>query len=151
MNLQAKRLSGSTFSAEDILEVLTDTGNQEIISIVHTIELVSGVNVTHGGGGQPNDYLHYKASERDANEDGIIDYSTSTMSVVQVEQGTSVIKVVAMIRTAATKAAYQQAYADFVNQPLDEQGTGTAPEEVDFNEVLKTGELVLTWGNDTLV
>ena len=151
MNLQAKRLSGSTFSAEDILEVLLDTGNQEIISVVHTIELVSGVNVTHGGGGQPNEYLHYKSSERDANEDGIIDYSTSTMSVVQVEQGTSVIKVVAMIQTEATKAEYLQAYADFVNQPLDEQETGTAPEEADFNEVLKTGELVLTWGNDTLV
>ncbi len=99
MNLQARRISGSTFTAEDKLEVRFDSDNQLIESVVHTIGLVSGINVTHGGGAQPGEYLHYKAIERDADDNGVIDYSDVEMALVQESQGVSVIKVMCQIFT----------------------------------------------------
>ena len=162
MNITARRSSGSTFSAEDRLEVTFDSDNQTMASVVHTIELVSGINVTHGGGGLAGDYLHYKAVERDADADGIIDYSDIEMALVQESQGTSVIKVVCEAVTKADADNFtveMQAYSQrAIDAGVDEEN----PNGIDgtFTEttpnpptptVLKTGEITLEWSTDTFV
>jgi len=154
MNLQARRISGSSFSAEDKLEVTLNTDNQALTSAIHTIELVSGVNVTHGGGAQPDEYLHYKAVERDADDDGIIDYSDVEMALVQAEQGTSVIKVVCAVITKADADAFNtevEAWAERkeVAEGLEEEFTEEAPTLEPT--ILKTGEITLEWTEDTFV
>ena len=154
MNLQARRISGSSFSAEDKLEVTLNTDNQALSSAVHTIELVSGVNVTHGGGGQPDEYLHYKAVERDADGDGIIDYSDVEMALVQTEQGTSVIKVVCAVITKADADAFNTLFEEWnerkeVAEGLEEEFTEEAPTLEPT--ILKTGDITLEWTEDTFV
>jgi uncharacterized beta-barrel protein YwiB (DUF1934 family) len=154
MNIQARRTSGSTFSAEDKLEVTFNSDNQPMASVVHTVELISGSNVTHGGGGQPDEYLHYKATERDADNDGIIDYSDIEMALIQEEQGTSVIKVKC---GAVTKADVDASIAEVeawierkgVAEGLDEEFTEVAPT---FEPtILTTGEITLEWSDDNFV
>jgi len=154
MNLQARRISGSSFSAEDKLEVTFASDNQPMSSVVHTIELVSGANVTHGGGGQPDEYLHYKAIERDADADGIIDYSDIEMALVQETQGTSVIKVVCQAVTKAEADAFNvevEAYNERkeVAEGLEEEFTEEPPTLTPT--ILKTGEITLEWSDDTFV
>jgi hypothetical protein len=165
MNIQARKISGSAFSAEDKLEVTLGSDNQPMASVVHTIELVSGVNVTHGGGGLVGDYLHYKATERDADADGIIDYSDIEMTLVQEEQGVSVIKVVSQVMNQADSEANQaagQAQATElkawterkeVAAGLEEEFTEPEPTAPTYIEptILKTGEITLEWSDDTFV
>jgi hypothetical protein len=154
MNITARRISGSAFSAEDKLEVTFNSDNQPVVSVVHTIELVSGINVTHGGGGLVGDYLHYKAVERDADADGIVDYSDIEMALVQESQGTSVIKVVCEAVTKADADAFnveKEAYIERqqVALGLEEEFTEDAPTLTPT--VLKTGEITLEWTTDTFV
>ncbi len=154
MNITARRISGSTFSAEDKLEVTFNSDNQPMASVVHTLELVSGVNVTHGGGGLVGDYLHYKAVERDADADGIIDYSDIEMALVQESQGTSVIKVVCEAVTKAEADAFKTEYEAWAERKevalgLEEEFTEVAPTLTPT--VLKTGEITLEWTTDTFV
>jgi hypothetical protein len=154
MNITARRISGSAFSAEDKLEVTFNSDNQPMSSVVHTIELVSGINVTHGGGGLAGDYLHYKASERDADADGIIDYSDIEMALVQESQGTSVIKVVCEAVTIADTDAFSVEMKAYIERKevaigLEEEFTEVAPTITPT--VLKTGEITLEWTTDTFV
>ena len=103
--------------------------------MIHTIEQISGVAVTHGGGAPADEYLHYKNTSTDANSDGIVDYSTVMMSLVQTGKGTSVIKVVCGV---ITKAEVQvTAYED--------NGTTITP------TIYKTGEITLEWADDSFV
>ncbi len=154
MNIQARRISGSSFSAEDKLEVTFNSDNQPMASVVHTVELVSGVNVTHGGGGQPNEYLHYKAVERDADGDGVIDYSDVVMALVQEEQGTSVVKVKC---EAVTKAASDILIVELeawnerkgVAEGLEEEFTEEPP--TIEPTTITTGDITLEWSEDTFV
>ena len=150
MNLQARKISGSTFTKEDKLEVVLNTDNQPMASVVHTIELVSGVNVTHGGGGQPDKYLHYKAVERDADADGIIDYSSVIMNLVQEEKGTSVIKVVCQVTTKADIDNYNAEYIAWENTPQDGTKLGTEPTPPSPT-TFKTGDITLEWNEDVFV
>ena len=82
-NLKAKRILGGQFTADDTLEIQLTTAT-DLYSCVQHIEVVSGIDVTHGGGAASGTALHYKAEERDADGDGIIDYSSSEMTIVQV-------------------------------------------------------------------
>jgi hypothetical protein len=154
MNLQARRISGSSFSAEDKLEVTFNSDNQPISSVVHTIELVSGSNVTHGGGGQPDEYLHYKAVERDADSNSVIDYSDIEMALIQETQGTSVIKVKCEAVTKAEADAFNTEVESWmerkeVAEGLDEEFTEEAPT---FEPtILTTGEITLEWSDDNFV
>jgi hypothetical protein len=155
MNIQARRISGSSFSAEDKLEVTFNSDNQPMSSVVHTIELVSGSNVTHGGGGQPNEYLHYKSVYRDAEEDGVIDYSDVEMALVQETQGTSVIKVIAKVITKAQIDTFNAdgiAYQDRVDDVLNkgEEVVEEPPLPIEAT-VIKTGDITLEWGDDNFV
>jgi hypothetical protein len=154
MNIQARRISGSSFSAEDKLEVTFSSDNQPMSSVVHTIELVSGSNVTHGGGGQPNEYLHYKAVERDADGDGVIDYSDVVMALVQETQGTSVIKVKCEAVTKAEADAFNTEYEYWeerhnVATGLEEEFTEEPPTLEPT--ILTTGEITLEWSDDNFV
>jgi hypothetical protein len=154
MNLQARRISGSSFSAEDNLEVVFNSDNQPMASVVHTIELVSGSKVTHGGGGQPDECLHYKASERDADDDGIIDYSDIEMALVQETQGTSVIKVKCDAITKAEADAFNAEVEAWnerkaVAGGLDEEFTEEPPTLEPIT--LTTGEIILEWSDDNFV
>ena len=135
MELKARRISGSSFSAEDRLEVTFDSDGKDISVMTHTIELISGVAVTHGGGAPADEYLHYKNTVTDANADGIIDYSGVEMPLVQVEKGTSVIKVVCGVITKAEVDA------------LDNDGFPGTLEPT----IYKTGEITLQWSDDNFV
>jgi hypothetical protein len=149
MDIQARRISGSSFSAEDKLEVTFNSDNQLMASVVHTIELVSGSNVTHGGGGQPDEYLHYKAVERDADDNGIIDYSKVFIQVEQTTTGTAVVRVKAQYITQQMTDEHTQEYQDWENEPesddKSEEGPALTPIE------LSTGEITLEWSEDSFV
>lgn len=154
MNLQARKHRASPTSPLDSIEVVLDTDNQALASAVHTIELVSGVNVTHGGGAQPGEYLHYKAVERDADDDGIIDYSNVIMELAQEVEGISVIKANALVITKSEADAYRTAVESFkerkeVAEGAEEEFTEVAPTLTPT--VLKTGEITLEWSTDTFV
>jgi len=162
MNLQARKISGSEFSSEDKIEVTFSSDSQTIASVLHTVELVSGVNVTHGGGGQPNEYLHYKSLDRDAESDGIIDYSNVEMALVQDVRGTSVIKVVCVVTTKADLDLFQasvEAYQErAVVAGVDEEhplGINDSFDEVFSDNVnttiLSTGDITLEWSDDNFV
>lgn len=153
MNITARRISGSTFSAEDKLEVIFNSDNQPMASVIHTIELVSGVNVTHGGG-QPDEYLHYKAVERDSDDYGVIDYSNIEMALVQDTQGTSVIKVKCKVVTKAELDAFnadmeawleRKEVAEGAEEEFTEESPTLEPTE------LTTSEITLEWIEDTFV
>jgi|TARA_B110000495_G_C22377587_1_gene244631 hypothetical protein len=133
MELKARRISGSPFSAEDRLDVTFDSDGEDMSLVIHTIEQISGVAVTHGGGAPADEYLHYKNLEADANADGIIDYSNVEMHLVQAEQGTSVIKVVCSAITVAQVTA------------KEDNGTTVTP------TIYKTGALTLEWHDDGFV
>jgi len=150
MNLQARRISGSAFSAEDKLEVTFNSDNQPMASVVHTIELVSGINVTHGGGGLVGDYLHYKSVSLDADADGIIDYSSIEMALAQEVKGASVIKVQCRAISMVDNDANIDAYENWVNEPESEGKPETPPIQIDAT-IYETGEITLEWGDDTLV
>ena len=133
MELKARRISGTSFSAEDRLEITFDSDGEDISVMIHTIEQISGVAVTHGGGAPADEYLHYKNTATDANSDGIVDYSTVMMFLVQAEKGTSVIKVVCSTVTVAQVTAYE------------DNGTTITP------TIYKTGEITLEWADDSFV
>jgi len=161
VKLQAKRIEGSNFTAGDKLEVVLDSDNQILSIVSHTIEVVSGVNVTHGGGGAAGSYLHYKSSERDVNADGIIDYSNVLMSLVQESQGSSIIKVICSVTTKDQEDTFNVEITDYFQRATDAGVTEELPNGTDgaFNEkppaptstVLKTGDIILEWSEDTFV
>ena len=43
MELKARRISGSSFTAEDRLEITFDSDGEDISVMIHTIEQISGV------------------------------------------------------------------------------------------------------------
>lgn len=161
MNLQARKIGGSLFTAEDVIEATLDTGGQNLASAVHTVEVVSGPEVTHGGGAPSGDYLHYKAIERDTDANGFIDYSSVVMRLEQAEKGTSVVKINCKYVTEAEASAYEEAVAiytqAYADAGVDEEnpngidGTFTLePPQLPIN-LIETGEITLEWGDDTFV
>ena len=151
MNLQARRIKGDQFTAEDKLEVVLNTNNTDLASAFHTVEVVSGVAVTHGGGAPAGDFLHYKAYERDANADGVIDYSTIEMQLEQASQGASVVKVVCEAVTKADSDTYRLALQAWKDAKEEQGDSFTDPQPEVNKTVLETGEITLNWSDDTLV
>jgi hypothetical protein len=168
MNIQARRISGSSFSAEDILEAVLDTEGQDLAYATHTIKMVSGPTVTHGGGAPVGEYLHYKALLRDdgtsdADANGIINYSQVQMGVTQQEKGLSVIKVVCSLIKKEDVDAFNTVREAFMQRRAD---AGVDEENVhgindDFYEelpevpyapsILESGEVTLEWSDDNFV
>ena len=161
-SLRAKQISGSKYTAGDEIETRFQYDG-DMQSCVQYIELLSGVDVTHGGGTAADERLHYKALERDADENGIIDYTTTKMRVVQAQKGESVIKVVFEIVTkpqhdtwVTEYTAWEDEYVTQVtleNGDVDYQVDAGAPDRPDYPSlsVYKSGEIVLEWRDDTFV
>jgi hypothetical protein len=161
MNLKARRDRASNTSKIDSLEVILDTDNNDMATVFHTIEVVSGVNVTHGGGAKAGQYLHYKSSETDADADGIIDYSNVIMELEQEKQGISVIRVHCEVVTMAQRIAYRdavKAWSDTSTESGLSSNKNGEPMESTLIEPsvptpleLITGEITLEWYEDTFV
>ena len=158
--LKARKILGGSFTAEDTLETqFTYTG--DLRSNVNYLEIVSGPTVTHGGGAPAATRLHYKAHARDDGStdevDGIIDYASSIMTVLQSAKGTSVIKVVGeyLLKSDydAWKAEYDIWAEAYVLSPAgdDMQVAEGAPPQPGYPDltVIKSGELTLEWLDDT--
>jgi hypothetical protein len=156
MGLKIKRLSGSQYSADDVLEAQLDVGD-DIVLALHTVNIVSGEQLTHGGGGAVGEHLHYKNNENDADANGIIDYSTVEIAVVQLTKGTSVVNVSCNFTTKAENDTFQTEYTEWegrIDAFVDEGG-----DRNDFTELPPTypsttvtsGDITLEWSDDTLV
>jgi hypothetical protein len=104
IKLRARRTEGGTYTPDDRLEIKLDYVGP-IHHCVHYLEVVSGGEVTHGGGASSDSPLHYKAQERDADGDGIIDYSTVQMTLVQTQRGRNDVKVCCEV---VTQEEYEQ-------------------------------------------
>lgn len=144
-------MEGSQYSKIDRLEVILNYDKTLINGgIAHTIDMVSGPVVTHGGGGNPGETLHYKSAEHDASEDGVIDYTSVEMEVVQSAKGTSVIKVVAVYLLQADVVAFEVAQLAWVNEP---ESDTKVLEQPDFPSprIIKTGDITLAWEDATFV
>ena len=156
-NLKAKRILGGQFSADDTIEIQLTT-ETDVYSCIQHIEVVSGVDVTHGGGAASATALHYKAQDRDADGDGVIDYSSSEMTIVQVEKGTSVVKVVANIILLSTHNtfktsfdAWMEANTSNLNTTLNEGSSWDDVPTYPATTEYKSGELTLVWSDDSFV
>ena len=161
-DLKARRVLGGRFTADDTLELqFTYTGTA--YRCAQHIEIVSGVYVTHGGGAAAGENLHYKAIERDADGDGVIDYNSTQMTIVQEEKGTSVVKAVVEIILKSEHDAWvkehevwHDAYVTETtgeNDETIEEVADDAPSPPAYPTVTeyKSGEITLEWDDDTFV
>ncbi len=156
-DLKAKLVRGDKYSAEDVLELqLTIDGSAH--SCVQHIEIVSGATVTHGGGAPAETPLHYKSVENDANDDGVIDYSSSQMKVLQSEKGITVCKAVATVILKADYDAWKTAHDTWIAEHTEEVdgdrmqkiGSPNAPAYPSAT-TYKSGNITLEWADDTFV
>lgn len=113
MILQARKKGGDKVDARNLIDtrIVFSEGEQLVkgeFSAVHSIEVVSGVPVTHGGGAPEGTFLHYKSLETDVDSDGDIDYSETTMHTTMKVPGTSEIKVLAQVTIVADLVAVQE-------------------------------------------
>jgi|8_EtaG_2_1085327.scaffolds.fasta_scaffold04044_3 hypothetical protein len=161
--LTAKRLWGDQFTSEDLIESkfeYSDLGKLE--QCITTIELVSGVTVTHGGGASAGDNLHYKDVGVHGDSDGYIDYTTQNIQVKQTEKGDSVIRIVLSYLTVTDhnkyladyktwSDAYQttEVYADGEEVTSTAEGSPAAP-TWSFTSI-KSGEISLKYADDPFV
>ena len=150
MILQAKRNKGDSFTSEDELQVqFIDVDLSVGAFPIYSIEVVSGVAVTHGGGALAGDFLNYS-------EDTSI-VPTLTMKVEQVAKGTSIIKVVVrysddaadFLAHASAVEAYDLEYNLITDPVLIPEYN--PPEYVTNYITIKTGAIELEWGDDVFV
>ena len=162
MELKVRAVSGSRYTPDDRIEVkLTYEGH--LYTCLHHVEVESGPDVTHGGGANSNTYIHYKNHDRDSDSDGVVDYSSATMIIEQVEKGTSVVRIEAEMAPLAAYQAYVTAYQqwddDYVSRTIDEFGdlqttiADGAPAEPQAPApwVEQSGEITLEWFDDNFV
>ncbi len=157
MSLKARLIRGDKYSAEDVVECqLTISGAAH--SCVHHVEIVSGATVTHGGGAPAATPLHYKAVERDADSDGVIDYSSSEMKILQSEKGTTVVKIVADVLLKADYDAWKTSYDAWIDEHtevvegerMQKIGSPNQP-AYPSTTTYKSGNITLEWADDTFV
>ena len=158
--LKAKRVSGNQYTALDTIEVQF-TYEGTLHTCVQTVTMISGPTVTHGGGAAADVRLHYKAPERDADIHGAVDYSTSTMDIVQSAKGTSVVKVVADVILKSDYDTFMAAHVEWRDAYVlsaDVDGAEWrlaegAPAAPTYPEVTtyESGAITLVWADDTFV
>ena len=113
--LTARRTEGGIYTPDDKLEIKLDYVGP-IYLCVHFIEVVSGGEVTHGGGASSSAPLHYKAIERDTDGDGNIDYSTVQMTLVQTQRGRTDVKVCCDVITQEEQNAFLAETREWVSK-----------------------------------
>ena len=163
VTLTARRSRGDMFTAEDDIEVVFDYSDVGIMQEAFcTIEQISGVTVTHGGGAAAEAYLHYKAYDLHADADGYIDYTNQSVQCTQAEKGVSVIKIKVQYCTKTDYDAWQTSMTAFqathettevlANGEVIVTRADDAPQEPQLTyDTLKTGEITLNWSDDTFV
>ena len=164
ITLKARRSSGDQYTNEDNIELVFDySGEGKMHEAFVTIEQVSGVTATHGGGAPAGEWLHYKAYDLHADDAGYIDYTNTNVQVHQKTKGTSVIKVKCKYITKAQHDAFKTALDDWNEEYLVEtvlkdvtsmftQPDADAPEQpASTFTTLTTGNITLTWGDDSFV
>jgi len=163
VTLQARRMKGDMFTADDDIEVVfnySEVGT--MYEATTTIEQVSGVTVTHGGGAPAGTYLHYKAYDLHGDENGFIDYSAQKVQVEQAEKGVSVIKIKVQYLSkadfdtwSAAMATYKDTYVTtevLADGTIKETSDDDAPNPPTYSySYLTTGEITLNWSDDTFV
>jgi len=109
MLIQARTVAGFKTNAQSVIDTRLDweSAVRETITVTHTIEAVSGVSATHGGGAAAGVYLHYKNVDVDADSDGTVDYTNTQINSTLAEKGTAVIKICATIDSLADRTAAQ--------------------------------------------
>ena len=113
--LKARRLEGGKYTPDDKLEIKLDYEGP-LHYCVHYLEVISGGEVTHGGGASSTTPLHYKAVERDADGDGNIDYSTVEMTLVQTQRGRNDVKVCCDLVTKTDHDAFVAKTAEWISK-----------------------------------
>jgi hypothetical protein len=132
--LKARRTEGGKYTPDDKLEIKLDYVGP-IYLCVHYLEVVSGGEVTHGGGAASSTPLHYKAIERDADGDGNIDYSTVNMTLVQTQRGRNDVKVCCDVITIEEQEAFLAENRDWVSK----NSVQTEKRMHDFSKFEETG------------
>jgi hypothetical protein len=148
MNLKVKRITGGIFTEADRLEIVLDSEGNDMVQVLHKVEVVSGIDVTHGGGADAETWLHYKENQ----EEGFIDYSNVQMDVSQVAKGASVIKVQMEGFTISRWNDYLSDVETYNNQPyVGEEDSLEEPIVDDYKTTLETGSITLEWLDDEFV
>ena len=155
MNITARKISGSLYTPEDILEIKFDGDSKTLEHMYYSLEVVSGPSVTHGGGGLAGDYLHYQSYDN-LDKDGDFDYSTCEMVVSQMVKGVSTIKIKGKYLTKLQRLAYiaafeaweDKAYAVVSSEAID---LSNQPNVDDYTVVIETGNIILDWSDDVFV
>ena len=132
--LKARRTEGGKYTPDDKLEIKLDYVGP-IYLCVHYLEVVSGGEVTHGGGAASSTPLHYKAIERDADGDGNIDYSTVNMTLVQTQRGRNDVKVCCDVITIEEQEAFLVETREWVSK----NAVQTEKREHNFSKFGETG------------
>ena len=150
MNLQVRKINGNVYTAEDTVEVNFTGDSKTLKTMFYTVEVVSGIDVTHGGGASSGEYLHYKALERDADADGDIDYTSSEMTIVQAEKGESVVKIKGEYITKLAFDEYNVASEQYEEilatlKKLEEIEAHKQNKPTLTPEHLTTGNITLAW------
>tara|TARA_B100000470_G_C19648016_1_gene327381 strand:- start:13 stop:561 length:549 start_codon:yes stop_codon:yes gene_type:complete len=107
MNIQTRRKIGSPLLFNETLEVQTDyseTGDPFLVT--HSIELIDGPSITHGGGAKAGAFLHYIAADIDEDCSGNTDYALFEMVVKQEAEGVSRFKILADVVSVEAQNAF---------------------------------------------
>jgi hypothetical protein len=136
MNLQARRSKGGVYTSEDILEVKLNRENEDLNNATFYLEVVSGPEVTHGGGAPSSEQLNYVSLDAIT---GVGD-TVLNMPVVQASKGTSVVRVVVKYMSTANTLGFKELYDAWVSNG------GVAPTPVQYS-TSTSGEISLDWGN----
>ena len=159
MNIKARRIEGSSHTANDLIEVKI-TYDEAASHCVMKPVVISGPDVTHGGGATAGEQLHYKALDRDADGDGNIDYSSVFMNVVQKEKGISIIRVVTSTVLKSEYDSWRSEYTtwsdnhqtlkvdQFGNERLITQSGAPAAPEYPETTITKSAQISLEYGED---
>lgn len=153
MELKAKKINGSRFTNEDLLKVVLNVNNDNVHLAFFTIQHVSGASVKHGGGAEAMEYLNYLPSEEIAPNTNEIEIE---MSLIQQEEGESIIKVLAKVVLKSTYDTWHQQWVDWDAGLQQADNTDeyreANPEPLLGNDgILSTNNIVLEWLQDNYV
>ena len=143
MNIKIKKLSGNIYTKEDRFSVsFDDAGASNIRSVVYSLKVVSGVETTHGGGGEAGEWLNYATDEKTQ-----VEYAAE-INVAQSEEGTSTIKIIAQVKQA-TDEELEQYDIDLNAWELARLDESLKPADPVIETILESVETTVEWSEDT--
>jgi hypothetical protein len=163
MKLQGRQLEGSIYTATDKFEFVLTGAPSPLAVVLHSIEVVSGPTVTHGGGALVGEFLHYKSIERHLEADGYINYGSVDVLIEQQSKGDTVFKGVASVISSTDSEANAAASSAWANTMAAAGVSDDFPRGTDGNfdwsaapvfiepTIVKTENLTCTWRDSVLV